>query len=167
VLLNILVAPLLVLVLVLVLVLLYALSLLSSLLLSLLLSSLLFGWLHRVGLVQYMRHQHAMASCPPCLMSPAMQGISGVICIVACACAQLHAGRCNFKSEHVESIGVWVWIWVCVVTLPALAQGDEFVITKRETPITKRALHGEWWNSDYAVKKVVFAVKPDGTRKAR
>jgi hypothetical protein len=51
--------------------------------------------------------------------------------------------------------------------LPALAQGQDFVLTQREEALTKRALHGDYWNCDYAVKKVVFAVKPDGTRKAR
>jgi hypothetical protein len=58
-------------------------------------------------------------------------------------------------------------VWVCVVTLPALAQGPDFVITRREEPLTKRALTGEWWNAEYQVKKVVFAVKPDNSRKAR
>ena len=51
--------------------------------------------------------------------------------------------------------------------MPALAQGQDFVSTTSEEPLTKRALHGEWCNNDYAVKKVIFAVKPDGSRKAR
>lgn len=47
-----------------------------------------------------------------------------------------------------------------------LQADGSFLISNKEGFLTRRSLTGRWWCEEYEVVNVLYAVKPDGDRKA-
>jgi hypothetical protein len=82
------------------------------------------------------------------------------VCVHVRVCMDVRLSACRVKCVCVKCQ------CECIVGFCVIDQGDEFVKSDRETRVTRRALNGDWWNEEWQMKKVIFAVKEDGSRKA-